>query len=376
MINKHKTTKTSYISSCENPFKWRHFNHEIILTCVRWYCKYALSYRDLEEMMIERGVEVDHSTIYRWVYRYSHELDKRMKYYKRSPNTSWRVDETYIKIKGKQKYLYRAIDKYGTPIDFFLSHKRDTNSAKRFFNKTLNKLKYYERPSTINTDKNPAYDGAIMDLKRDKKYEIKYFTKKKNPYLDEEENSSLYDNTLHRKVKYLNNIIESDHFRMKKPLKIIHGFKSFSSANRTIKGVESMLVIKKRECLFMDYCSRDYFSKSYNYYTKLSNCSEEEINKIYQNMPKYKLTTRDKIVDEIKFINKLFDIDTYTKTNLKKKGFIKPVNDDLFPPSKNNTTLDRWYITKYKELNKGSLCQKLGDFNNIKEEQVNLIRKA
>ncbi len=204
---KPKTTKTSYISSYENPFKWRHFNHEIILTCVRWYCKYALSYRDLEEMMIERGACVDHSTVYRWVYRYSPELEKRMHYYKRRPDTSWRVDETYIKVKGKWKYLYRAVDKNGNPIDFFLSHKRDTNNAKKFFSKTLNRLKYYERPSVINTDKNPAYDNAIFDLKKDKKYEVKDFTKKRSPYLDEEENSSLYDNTLHRKVKYLNNIL-------------------------------------------------------------------------------------------------------------------------------------------------------------------------
>ena len=95
-----------------NAFKYRHFQRDIILQCVRWYCKYGISYRDLKEMMEERGVEVDHTTIYRWVQRYAPELEKRMRWYvKFSSYRFWRVDETYIKVKGKWKYLYRAVEK-------------------------------------------------------------------------------------------------------------------------------------------------------------------------------------------------------------------------------------------------------------------------
>jgi transposase-like protein len=102
-------------------FKWRHFQAEIIVLNVRWYCRYAVSYRDLEEMMQERGVEVDHSTINRWVLKYAPELDKRIRPHLRSTNDSWRVDETYIKVNGQSKYLYRAVDSQGNTLDFLLS---------------------------------------------------------------------------------------------------------------------------------------------------------------------------------------------------------------------------------------------------------------
>ena len=108
-----------------NLFKWRHFEYDIIIWAIRWYCKYGISYRDLEEMMGERGVEVDHSTIYRWVQKYSPILQKRLQWYwKSSPGLSWQVDETYIKVKGQWKYLYRAIDKQGKTVDFYLSSTR------------------------------------------------------------------------------------------------------------------------------------------------------------------------------------------------------------------------------------------------------------
>lgn len=119
----------------KNPFKWRHFEREIILLNVRWYLRYALSYRDLEEMMRERGMTVDHTTIYRWVQCYSPEIEKRCRRHLRSTNDSYRVDETYIKVKGKWKYLYRAVDSQGNTIEFLLRAKRDTNEAKRFSGK-------------------------------------------------------------------------------------------------------------------------------------------------------------------------------------------------------------------------------------------------
>jgi transposase-like protein len=96
-----------------NPFKWRHFEAEIILLCVRWYLRYSLSYRDLEEMMRERGLQVDHTTIYRWVQRYAPELDKRCRPHLKACNDSWKVDETYIKIRKTWMYLYRAVDSQG-----------------------------------------------------------------------------------------------------------------------------------------------------------------------------------------------------------------------------------------------------------------------
>jgi IS6 family transposase len=102
-------------------FKWKHYEGEIILLNVRWYLKYPLSYRNLKELMIERGIQVDHSTIMRWVHQYSPEIEKKIRRYLRPTNNSWRVDETYIKVKGKWKYFYRAVDSDGDTIDFMLS---------------------------------------------------------------------------------------------------------------------------------------------------------------------------------------------------------------------------------------------------------------
>ena len=121
----------------KNLFKWRHFEKEIILLNVRWYLRYALSYRNLEEMMLERGLKVDHTTVFRWVQAYAPEIEKRARPYLRSSNDSYRVDETYSKVKGKWKYLYRAVDSQGNTIDFLLSAKRDKVAAKRFLKKAL-----------------------------------------------------------------------------------------------------------------------------------------------------------------------------------------------------------------------------------------------
>ncbi|MFL5627205.1 MAG: IS6 family transposase, partial [Ktedonobacteraceae bacterium] len=119
-------------------FKWRHFEAEIILLCVRWYLRYALSYRDLEEMMLERGLHVAHTTIYRWVQRYAPALEKRCRPHLKATNDCWRVDETYVKIKGVWMYLYRAGDSQGNTLEFHLSTTRDTQAAKPFFGIALN----------------------------------------------------------------------------------------------------------------------------------------------------------------------------------------------------------------------------------------------
>ncbi|MEO0377221.1 MAG: IS6 family transposase, partial [Cyanobacteria bacterium P01_A01_bin.17] len=119
------------------PFEWRHYQAEIILLNVRWYCRYPLSYRNLEEMMLERGLQVDHSTINRWVLHYSPELDERTRPHIKPTNDSWKVDETYIKIRGKWKYLYRAIDSDGNTLDFLLTARRNAHAAQRFLRKVL-----------------------------------------------------------------------------------------------------------------------------------------------------------------------------------------------------------------------------------------------
>src|SRR5437660_2021075 len=121
----------------QNPFKWRHYEAEIILLCVRWYLRYSLSYRDLEEMMRERGLHVDHTTIYRWVQHYAPELEKRYRPHLKACNDSWRVDETYIKVKKVWMYLYRAVDSEGNTLEFLLTATRDAEAAKRFFVKAL-----------------------------------------------------------------------------------------------------------------------------------------------------------------------------------------------------------------------------------------------
>ena len=207
----------------KHSFKWRHFQSDIILLCVRWYLRYPLSYRNLEEMMLERGLTVDHTTVYRWVQVYAPELDKRCRAYLKPTNDSWRVDETYIEVKGEWKYLYRAVDSQGNTLDFMLSARRDAGAAERFFRKAL-KSSHNQKPRVINVDKNAAYPPAIDKLKKDQ---------------------SLGETTELRPVKYLNNIVEQDHRFIKRLVNPGMGFASFNTARRTLRGVEAMNMIRK-----------------------------------------------------------------------------------------------------------------------------------
>ena len=198
-------------------FKGRHFRGEIVLWAVRWYCRYPISYRDLEAMMTERGVAVDHSTIYRWVQRFAPEMEKRLRWQWRRPqSTSWRIDETYVKVHGKWAYLYRALDKLGNTIDFYLSATRNTKAAKRFLGKALRGLKEWEQPEVLNTDKAPTYAAAIAELKAEGKCP---------------------KDTRHRQVKYLNNVVEADHGKLKLLIRPVRGFKTMKTALRHDQGL-------------------------------------------------------------------------------------------------------------------------------------------
>src|SRR5580658_3615145 len=143
-------------------FKWRQTEAGIILCAVRWYLRYSLSLRDVEELLEERGLDADHTTIWRWVQRYGPELQQRLRRHLKPTNKSWRVHETYIRVNGRWRYLYRAIDSAGATIDFLLSGQRDANAAKRLFRKALSDP---SQPRVINTDLAPIYPSALSAIK-------------------------------------------------------------------------------------------------------------------------------------------------------------------------------------------------------------------
>jgi transposase, IS6 family len=204
-------------------FKGRHFEAEIIILCVRRYLRYALSLRNLEEIMTERNVHVDHVTIWRWIQCYAPELSRRCRRELRNANGSWRVDETYLRVAGKWTYLYRAVDSTGDTVDFLLSPKRDAAAAKRFFQKALRSANH-PRPRVVNVDGNPAYPSAIAELKRTGK---------------------LGRRCRCRPIRYLNNVVEQDHRAIKRRVRAMQGFRSFHCAWRTIQGIETVNMIRK-----------------------------------------------------------------------------------------------------------------------------------
>jgi transposase, IS6 family len=204
-------------------FKGRQFTAAVILWAVRWYLMFPISYRDLELMLLDRGVAVDHSTIFRWIQAYAAELEKRIRPHLGLSNGSWRVDETYVRVKGRWTYLYRAVDSRGQTIDFLLSAKRDTAAAKRFFRKALAQP-HTVNPRTITVDKNPAYPNAVTEMKQ---------------------NAELWRRSRLRQVKYLNNIVEQDHRRIKRLIRPGLGFGGFWTAPRTLTGMEAMAMIRK-----------------------------------------------------------------------------------------------------------------------------------
>ena len=139
------------VPSISGLFKWRQFEPEVILLAVGWYLRFSLSYRDVEELLAERGLHADHVTVWRWVQRYAPEMERRLRSRLKPTNDSWRVDETYIRVKGKWRYLYRAVDSSGATLDFLLSAKQDAAAAKRFLAKALGRQTIRCRESSTPT---------------------------------------------------------------------------------------------------------------------------------------------------------------------------------------------------------------------------------
>jgi transposase-like protein len=208
-------------------FKRRRFPGAIIVLCVRWYCKYGISYRDLTEMMSERGASVSPSTIFRWVQRYAPEIEKRVRPYQGHRSRSWRADETYVRVGGRWRYLFRAVDKHGRLIASMLSDRRDTGSAYRFLRKALRAVRDYP-PSSITTDKLAPNPKAIRRLRNE---------------------GLLSKDVVHRTSKYLNNIIDADHGALKRMIRPTRGFQRMKTASTTLKGFEAMRMVRRGHCL-------------------------------------------------------------------------------------------------------------------------------
>ena len=186
---------------------------------MRWYLRYRLSYRDVQELMAERGVEVNYSTLNRWVVAYAPLLAAEAQRRKRGVGLSWRLDETYIKIRGQWKYLYRAVDKDGDTIDFLLTAKRDAKAALRFIRQAIRNNRM---PDKINIDKSGANTAAIKAYNAETGATIEI-----------------------RQCKYLNNIVEQDHRPSKRKMHQALGFKEFHAAHATLQGVEAVHMIRK-----------------------------------------------------------------------------------------------------------------------------------
>jgi transposase-like protein len=192
------------IEALRKVIKRMHYPLEVMLTCVRWYAAYPLSLRHIEEMMAERGVFVDHATFHRWALKIMPALVRVFRDQKRSVGRSWRMDETYIKIHGTWKYLYRAVDRGGDTVDFLLTARRDEAAARRFLERAIDR---HGEPKKITIDKSGANTAAI------------------NSYNTE------HDATIEmRQCKYLNNIVEQDHRAIKRIVRPMLGFKSMRCA--------------------------------------------------------------------------------------------------------------------------------------------------
>lgn len=215
-----------------------HYPLEIMLTCVRWYVAYPLSLRHIEEMMHERGVFVDHTTIHRWALKILPVLAAAFRRRKRPVGNSWRMDETYVLVGGQWKYLYRAVDRDGATVDFLLTAKRDLAAARRFLERAIGQ---HGLPDKVTIDKSGANTAAVKRIQADTGAPIEL-----------------------RQVKYLNNIVEQDHRAIKRIIRPMLGFQSFRCARILLAGIETMHMIKKGQ---LDWLDRQVASAADQFYS-------------------------------------------------------------------------------------------------------------
>jgi transposase-like protein len=214
-------------------FKGRHFDRSVILLCIRWYLAYNLSLRNLEEMMAERGISVDHATVGRWAVHYSPDLLERFNRRKRPVTGRWHIDETYIKVRGCWMYLYRAIDSNGDTIEFWFSERRNLATAKRFLRKAL---KRHGRPERIVIDGSQTNREAIVSC--DTTDRLQKRSKRK-----------LKPIRIHQSA-YLNNRIEQDHRAVKRRIRPMLGFKSIATARVILGGIEMIHMMRKGQAKY------------------------------------------------------------------------------------------------------------------------------
>lgn len=209
--------------SSKQPFKRHRFPSVIILCAVRMYLRYPLSYQDVTDLLAERGLDVDRSTVFRWVQKFGPELSKRAERHLSRASLNWHVDETYIRVGGKWRYLWRAIDANGQLVDFRLTARRDAKAAKAFLNKAIERVRLH-RPVSICTDKASTYRKVIREINH-----------RYDPH---------FDYITHVDRKYLNNRVESDHAALKRLLGYRQSFRSLRCAKATLQGMEAIRTIK------------------------------------------------------------------------------------------------------------------------------------
>ncbi|MEY8350926.1 IS6 family transposase [Bacillus cereus] len=203
-------------------FKGKQFKKDIILVAVGYYCRFSLSYRDVSEIFKERDVSVHPTTIMRWVHEYGNLIYQIWKKKNKASQSSWYLDETYIKVKGEWRYHYRAIDKDGHTLDFQLRKTRNHQAAYAFMKRLV---KHFEEPSVLTTDQAPALLCAFKKLKK----------------------NGFYNHTKHCTIKHFNNLIEQDHRHVKRRFVKSSGFQNLRHASRTIKGIETIQALYKQK---------------------------------------------------------------------------------------------------------------------------------
>jgi transposase-like protein len=218
-------------------FKGHHFDRSVILLCVRWYLAYSLSVRNLEEMMAERGISVDHTTIHRWTVHYAPLLLEQFNRRKRAVTGKWHIDETYVKVRGQWRYLYRAIDSNGDTVEFWFSERRNLAAAKRFLSKALQR---HGRPERIVIDGSQTNREAILACDTERRLQDRSRRKLKP--------IRIYQS------RYLNNRIEQDHRAIKRRTRPMLGFKSVGSARAILGGIELVHMMHKGQAKYA--CNR------------------------------------------------------------------------------------------------------------------------